>query len=43
MALPADAVGPAAESKLIRLELEEALSGGIRLVVEVYLLGRRNA
>jgi hypothetical protein len=40
-ALPAAAAGPpAVESRPIRLELEEALSGGIRVVVDVYIFGR---
>jgi hypothetical protein len=33
--LPKPAAGPTDESKLIRLELEEVLSGGIRVVVDI--------
>jgi hypothetical protein len=42
-ALPILAAGPADDNKLIRLELEEALSGGIRVVVDVYIVGREKA
>jgi hypothetical protein len=42
-ALPTLAAGPTDESRLIRFELEEALSGGIRVVVDVYIFGRKRA
>jgi hypothetical protein len=35
------AAGLAADSKLNRLELEDALSGGMRVVVDVYIVGRK--
>jgi hypothetical protein len=42
-ALPMPAAGPADESRLIRLGLEEELSGDIRVVVDVYIVGREMA
>jgi hypothetical protein len=41
--LPTLAAGPAADNKLIRPEVEDALSGGIKVVVDVYIFGRDRA
>jgi hypothetical protein len=44
ISLPTLAAEPAADdSKLIRFELEETLSGGIRVVVDVYIFGSMRA
>jgi hypothetical protein len=42
-AVPILAAGPPEESKFNRLELEELFSGGIRVVVDVYMDGERKA
>jgi hypothetical protein len=38
--LPTEATELEVDNRPIRLELEEALSGGIRVVVDVYIAGR---